>query len=63
MKTLFLSDIHGIYKNVHKLDQLIQQQHFELIVVLGDLYNYFLGEENNQQILNFLEKYQNIHKN
>lgn len=38
MKLLFLSDIHGIPKNLSKVEEIIKQQKIDKLIVLGDLY-------------------------
>lgn len=38
MKLLFISDIHGIPKNLTKIDQIIKEEKVDKLVVLGDLY-------------------------
>ena len=49
MKILFLSDIHGINKNLNYIKKLDETKNFDKVVVLGDLYygglNYTLDEE------------------
>lgn len=57
MKLLFLSDIHGITKNLKKVMMIIQQEHFDKIIVLGDLYQtsyYDNMSRNDQQVLELL---------
>ncbi|MDD6223719.1 MAG: phosphodiesterase [bacterium] len=39
MKILFLSDIHGIVKNLSSIQKLEAKENFDKIVVLGDLYH------------------------
>lgn len=62
MKLLFFSDIHGIKKNLSKLEKLIKKETFDKIIVLGDLYNRGLpydkkGIFDNQKVHDFLKKY------
>ena len=38
MKILFISDIHGITTNLNYINELDSKEHFNKIVVLGDLY-------------------------
>lgn len=38
MKILFISDIHGYTKNLCKIEKIIEDNKFDKIVVLGDLY-------------------------
>ena len=38
MKILFISDIHGITKNLDKVRRLIEKNNFDKIVNLGDMY-------------------------
>lgn len=61
MKILFFSDIHGIKKNLSKLEKVIHKEKFDKIVVLGDLYNREFNNKkgmfDNQEVYNFLTKY------
>ena len=61
MKILFFSDIHGIATNLKYIDELEQENNFDKIVVLGDLYytgpNYNMMQESSK-VLEFLMKYQ-----
>ena len=61
MKILFFSDIHGIKTNLNKLEKVINNNDFDKLVVLGDLY-YNGFEKNiefdNQLVYEFLIKYQ-----
>lgn len=38
MKILFISDIHGISKNLDKIKKLDEKYNFDKIVNLGDMY-------------------------
>ena len=38
MKILFLSDIHGIGRNLHVLLELDKKEKFDKVVILGDVY-------------------------
>ncbi len=38
MKVVFISDIHGIDANLGKIEKVIEKEHIDKIVVLGDLY-------------------------
>lgn len=63
MKILFISDIHGITKNLNKLDKIIQKEKPNKFVVLGDLY--YQGFNNVEQtdnfgVRDFLMKHKNI---
>ena len=61
MKILFFSDIHGITKNLNKIDNIISLKKFDKIVVLGDLYYIGFNKTNlecdNFKVRSFLEKY------
>lgn len=39
MKILFISDIHGIYDNLEYIKSLDENNNFDKIVILGDIYN------------------------
>lgn len=63
MKILFISDIHGIKKNLEYIKRLEESENFDKIVVLGDLYyagpNYDKKEEvDSLHVKNFLMGYQ-----
>jgi hypothetical protein len=63
MKILFISDIHGIKKNLEYVRKLEEKENFDKIVVLGDLYypgpNYDNKEEiNSSYVKDFLMNYQ-----
>lgn len=64
MKILFISDIHGITKNLAKLDKTIKDEKIDKLVVLGDLYYQGFNEvhdrTDNFTVRDFLEKYKNI---
>lgn len=62
MKILFISDIHGISKNLYKIKELEEQNDFDKIVCLGDLY--YAGPSYNaeeivdsKKVLEFLMNY------
>ena len=60
MKILFISDIHGISKNLDKIRVLINENNFDKIVNLGDSYYCGLSikgelEVNPNAVKNFLE--------
>ena len=62
MKILFISDIHGIYDNLHIIEELEENENFDKIVCLGDMY--YAGPTfdqnkniNSKQVLDFLMKY------
>lgn len=61
MKILFFSDIHGIKKNLSKLESLIEKEKFDKMIVLGDLYNreFYNNKEifDNKAVYKFLTKY------
>ncbi|MDD3392216.1 MAG: phosphodiesterase [Bacilli bacterium] len=62
MKLLFFSDIHGIPTNLNIIEKVINNYHFNQIVVLGDLYysgpNYDGKEEvASKEVKDFLNKY------
>lgn len=62
MKILFFSDIHGIKQNLHIIKEVIEENDFDKIVVLGDLYyagpNYEgLFDINSKDVKDFLMNY------
>ena len=62
MKILFISDIHGISKNLDKIRVLINENNFDKIVNLGDSYYCGLSikgelEVNPNAVKNFFNKY------
>lgn len=64
MKILFISDIHGITKNLSKLDKIIKEEKIKKLVVLGDLYyqgfNQVSDNLDNFTVRDFLTKYKDI---
>lgn len=65
MKVLFISDIHGIKKNIDFLTKLIESNKFDKIIVLGDIYysgpSYDLSYEvDSKYVLTFLNSYKDI---
>ena len=64
MKILFISDIHGITKNLSKLDKIIKEEKIKKLVVLGDLYyqgfNQVSDNIDNFTVRDFLTKYKDI---
>lgn len=58
MKLLIISDIHGDYKT---LDNIINNEKFDELIILGDLlsYGYSYKKEEEQNIINLLQKYKN----
>ena len=60
MKILFFSDIHGIITNLEYIDYLEEQNSFDKIVVLGDLYYSGTNQpmEDSLYVKEFLMKYQ-----
>ena len=54
MKIVFISDIHGISKNLEHIDKKVSNA--DKLVVLGDLY---LGGEDRVEVEKFLNKYKN----
>ncbi len=57
MKLLFISDIHGITKNLGCIDNIIINKNIDKLIVLGDLYsNYSDNLEVNQFLLKFKDK-------
>lgn len=65
MKILFLSDIHGIHKNLDYIDEVIKSKNIDKLVVLGDLY--YCGpsyhdelDVNGSLVKVFLTKYKDI---
>ncbi len=63
MKLLFISDIHGIPKNLTKINEVIKLKSIDRLVVLGDLYyagpSFNHSEEvNTEAVKNFLMSYQ-----
>lgn len=55
MKILFFSDIHGVYDNLEVLKKLDEKEHFDKIIVLGDLfYHYGKDVPDKYLILDFL---------
>lgn len=58
MKILFISDIHGIVKNLNHIKKRFSELNCEKIVVLGDLfYGYSKIEINFLDVLNFLNSF------
>ena len=62
MKILFISDIHGITKNLDKIKKLEEQHNFDKIVNLGDIYHCGLSVKkilkvNPNAVKEFLTKY------
>ena len=53
MKLLIISDIHGDYDN---LNNIINNETFDKLVILGDLLSYY-NHNNKDNILNLLEKH------
>ncbi len=65
MKILFFSDIHGITKNLAKLEQVIKKNNFTKIVNLGDMYHCSFAikgvlEVNPSKVKDFLNNYSSI---
>lgn len=63
MKILFISDIHGIDKNLGKLDMVIEKEKPDKLVVLGDLYYQgfnVVDKTDNFKVRDFLSKYKDI---
>ena len=65
MKILFLSDIHGVYKNLDYIDTVIKRENIDKLVVLGDLYYcgpaYYQDLDiNGEKVKDFLTKYKDI---
>lgn len=65
MKILFISDIHGIPKNLNIIEKIIIKENIDKLVCLGDLY--YTGPTysnnlsiNSNEVHEFLTKYQNI---
>lgn len=65
MKILFISDIHGITKNLNIIEDKIKKERIDKLVCLGDLYypgpsydNKYIIESN--KVKEFLTKYQEI---
>ena len=63
MKILFISDIHGITKNLPKLKKIIEKNNFDKIVNLGDMYHCGLSikgmiEVDPNAVKDFLTSYQ-----
>lgn len=54
MRAIFFSDIHGITNNLDKIEEQINNNDFDYIVVLGDLYGTNINS--NQYIYNLLMK-------
>lgn len=64
MKILFISDIHGIKKNLEHIRKVDKKENFDKIIFLGDFYyNYSVVyndvEISNQFVKDFLTSYQN----
>ena len=62
MRILFISDIHGIKKNLKTVEERLKKEHFDLLVVLGDLF--YIGPRNDLKeeydisyVRNFLDTY------
>ncbi|MEG0022119.1 MAG: phosphodiesterase [Bacilli bacterium] len=65
MKILFISDIHGISRNLKFIENVIKKQKIDKLVCLGDLY--YAGPSydnkytvNSKEVHTFLTKYQEI---
>ena len=58
MKLLIVSDIHGGYEELLKITK---NEVFDKLIILGDLfsYGYSYDKENEENIINLLEKYKN----
>ena len=58
MKLLIISDIHGNYDSMLKV---IENESFDRLIVLGDLFSYYYDYEDDEEnkILELLEKYKN----
>ena len=62
MKLLIISDIHGEYKNLEKIEEIFTHEKCNQLVVLGDLYynySYMIEEEEQEKEKNWLKKFQN----
>ena len=53
MKVLFISDIHGIDKNINKIEEVITNKNIDRIVCLGDV----LNPNYSSKVVEFLKKY------
>lgn len=58
MKLLMISDIHGISKNLKKIEEKLNLIDFSYIVILGDLFSGpYSKEDDERMIIEFLNKY------
>lgn len=57
MKIIFISDIHGMDKNLHIIEEEIKDQKIDKLVCLGDLYSGYYDKES---VKEFLNKYKDI---
>jgi putative phosphoesterase len=56
MKILFISDIHGIDKNINTIESVIIKKKINKLVCLGDIYNTYCSIK----VIDFLNKYKYI---
>ena len=64
MKIMFISDIHGIKKNLPKINQKFNENQCDKLVVLGDLY--YIGPRNNENDeydINYVREFLSSFKN
>lgn len=64
MKIIFISDIHGITKNLNMIKEKYNKENFDMLVVLGDLFydgpkNKIVNEAN-VKVKEFLSSFKNI---
>ena len=57
MKIIFISDIHGMDKNLHIIEEEIINKKIDRLICLGDIYS---GYYNKESVKEFLNKYKNI---
>ncbi len=56
MKVLFISDIHGIDKNINKIEEVIISENINRIICLGDILNPYYSDK----AKDFFNKYKEI---
>ncbi|MDD3241348.1 MAG: phosphodiesterase [Bacilli bacterium] len=56
MKLLFISDIHGIVDNLNYIENLLTEEKFDKLIVLGDLYYMGFNSIDNHSFNNTLVK-------
>lgn len=57
MKIIFLSDFHGRTTNLEKLEKIIENNNFDKIIILGDVFDYHFSKES-KKLDCFFNRYQ-----